>query len=335
MAKRVTIKSIATDLGISHMTVSRALSDNPNVHKDTRDIVRKRAQELGYVRSAAARAMRGDHSPIVGLLVPNITNDFYAHFANKMAETCELHSLQLIIHLTKDDYEAERLAVNRLREIQARAVAMVPAPTPGTTRTADSPGLDVVQLIRQRNIDKGAPAVLVDDIQALRDAVAHLHRQGHDRIAYFGAPEALSSGRGRLAAYRQGLADVGLREDSSLVFTAPPSLEMGEESAHRAINETNATAILCGGFEISNGALKACMELDALNKRVSFVGYGDPDFYSWIDGGLTTIQVPVDELAAKTVELIMDSDAMEREELHQFTARFVPRSNSSRRLPSQ
>ena len=76
VSRRVTIKSIAKDLGISHMTVSRALSNHPNVLQETRDAVQKRARELGYVKSAAAKAMRGDDTRIVGLLLPNILNDF-------------------------------------------------------------------------------------------------------------------------------------------------------------------------------------------------------------------------------------------------------------------
>ena len=128
MSGRVTIKSIAEDLGISHMTVSRALSNHPNVLKETREAVLKRARELGYVKSAAARAMRGDETRIVGLLLPNIVNEFYARFANTMALACEAQSLQLIIHLTGDDPGAEEKALERLHEVQAQGVVMVPSP---------------------------------------------------------------------------------------------------------------------------------------------------------------------------------------------------------------
>ena len=84
MSNRVTIKSIAKDLGISHMTVSRALSDNPKVKAETRTAVILRAQELGYVKSGAAKAMRGDQTTIVGLLLPNLANEFYArHFFSR------------------------------------------------------------------------------------------------------------------------------------------------------------------------------------------------------------------------------------------------------------
>lgn len=328
MSKRVTIKSIAEDLGISHMTVSRALSGNPNVLKATRDTVIRRAQELGYVRSAAASAMRGDLSPIVGLLIPNITNDFYARFANSLAESCEAHGLQLIIHLTKDDFDTERLAMTRLREVQARAVVTVPAPLPdadaGPAEIADH-GIDTVQLIRRRDHDGVLGAVLVDDAGALQDAVLHLHRQGHGRIAYLGAPDTLSSGRERFAAYRAGLRAAGIAEDPALCLLEPPSLEMGDRLARHILDQTDATAILCAGFEISNGALKALIQRDALGARLAFVGYGDPEFYSWIRGGLTTIRVPVDELADCTVDMITGQEPEARGRDHGFAATLLLR----------
>ncbi|MDW4499733.1 LacI family DNA-binding transcriptional regulator [Sulfitobacter sp. D35] len=325
MSRRVTIKSIAEDLGISHMTVSRALSGHPNVQQSTRDAVVRRAEELGYVRSAAASAMRGDPSSIVGLLIPNITNDFYARFANTLAETCEAHGLQLIIHLTKDDYEAERLATLRLREVQARTVVSVPTPLPGTLPTAPESGLDTVQLIRDRPGADPAASVLVDDARALRDAVLHLHRQGHRRIAYLGAPETLSSGRQRLAAYRAGMRDAGLDPDPVLTLLEPPSIAMGDRLTCRLIDHTDASAVLCGGFEISNGALKAAMQREALGSRLAFVGYGDPEFYSWIRGGLTTIEVPVDELAIRTVDVITQPESAPRGQRHSFAAKLKVR----------
>ena len=149
MKTRVTIKSIAKDLGISHMTVSRALSGNPNVHKDTRDRIEKRARELGYVKSAAARAMRGEATQIVGLLLPNLLNEFYAAFANAMALVCEQNGFHLIIHLTNDDIALEGRALDRLREVQAMAVVMVPAPGDGLQQETNLGGMKAIQLIRQ------------------------------------------------------------------------------------------------------------------------------------------------------------------------------------------
>lgn len=307
MSNRVTIKSIARDLGISHMTVSRALSDHPNVQQKTRERVQQRARELGYVRNAAAMAMRGDGTKIVGLLLPNIVNEFYARFADTMAKACKEGGYQLIIHLTDDNIETERQSISRLREVQARAVVMVPAPG-GDGETAESFGsLKVIQLIRHRPLGVPSAAVLINDHDALSEAVVRLAAEGHRRIAYIGATPALSSGWARRRAFLDGLAAAGLTEDPDLQFLDAPSFLEGEKHARRILAENLATAIVCGGFEISNGALSAYMDIDRQGGGgTAFVGYGDPSFYAWVGGGVSSIHVPVEDLAYQSVELLDD-----------------------------
>lgn len=327
LSDRVTIKSIAKDLGISHMTVSRALSDHPNVQKDTRDAVRRRAAELGYVKSAAATAMRGDGTAIVGLLLPNIVNEFYARFANDLAEACEAFSYQLIIHLTNDDVDAEAKALKRLREVQAMAAIMVPAPGAGPSTPVHLSGMNIIQLIRHRPMTGTEHLVLVEDGDAIRDAVVNLFERGHTKIAYIGANSELSSGRGRLKAFRAGLAASNLNEEPGLIKTGNPSFQMGCEYAREILTAGKATAIVCGGFEISNGALNALLESQvAQSGKFGFIGYGDPSFYSWIDGGISTIQIPVLPLAQQALQLLRAGDInQDTPQTHGFEAMLVLR----------
>lgn len=312
LSERVTIKSIAKDLNISHMTVSRALSGNPNVQKETREKIVKRAKELGYVKSAAASAMRGDGTKIVGLLLPNIVNEFYARFANAMAEACETQSLHLIIHLTNDDITQEQRAIERLREVQAMAVVMVPSPSGNASSKIDLAGMKVIQLIRQRADIESGSAILVDDHAAIRNAVLHLAHNGHSAIGYIGASDDLSSGRDRLAAFRAGLEQAGLSEEPSLVQMDTPSFEMGRTSAANLIESGLATGLICGGVEISNGALSTLLDRGIqTGRKLEFVGYGDPTFYSWIGGGITTIRLPLEELTQETVRKLGTDEATE------------------------
>ncbi len=306
MANRVTIKSIALDLGISHMTVSRALANSPNVHPKTRDTVLKRAAELGYVKSSAATAMRGDSTGIVGLLLPNLANEFYAVFANALALLCADQGLHLMIHLTNDDATREHLAILRLREVQASAVVMVPAPGEAADLGHGVDEMQVIHLIRTRDHQAPSAALLVEDRGSIGAAVNHLAKAGHQQIGYIGGHAALSSGRHREAAFRDALARNHLSPNPALIRLDPPSFEMGHAMC-LSILENNAavTALVCGGFEISNGALDACLKRGLkLPEDLAFVGYGDPSFYKWIEGGISSIAVPVDELARKAAALV-------------------------------
>ena len=328
MSDRVTIKSIAKDLGISHMTVSRALSGHPNVQEKTREAVVKRAQELGYVRSAAAKAMRGGGSGIVGLLLPTIINDFYARFANTMAQSCEAEGLQLIIHLTNDDIGQEEQALERLREVEAQAAVMVPAPGAVESERLHLKAMRVIQLVRQVPLETPASAVLVDDGPAIRDAVLHLAKRGHRAIGFIGAGEELSSARVRFAAFREGLAEAGIALRPELHCTGAPTFSMGYGSARKLIRDGIATAVVCGGVEMSNGALSALMEEASAGKeRLAFIGFGDPTFYSWVLGGVSTVRTPVEQLAHHAVELLGRLEANGPPEIIRSPAKLIVRGD--------
>lgn len=327
MSNRVTIKSIARDLGISHMTVSRALSDHPNVRPDTRKAVQDHARKVGYVRNAAAKAMRGDGTKIVGLLLPNIINEFYARFANTLAQSCETLGLHLIIHLTSDDTENELRAFERLHEVQAMSVIHVPAPGAAQNVAAHLSGMNVIQLIREQDMGQPVSSILVEDRAAIRAAVAHLAGLGHRSIGYIGADERLSSGRARRAAFEAGLAAMDLAVDANHVALGAPDFSTGQHNAARLLAHGNVTALVCGGFEVSNGALSVFLEAgqDAMQGR-GFVGYGDPSYYAWLGGGVSTIAMQVDELAKEAARLAALAPADQEITCRAFEASFVSRN---------
>nr|WP_275411543.1 substrate-binding domain-containing protein [Shimia biformata] len=246
--------------------------------------------------------MRGDRTAIVGLLLPNIVNEFYARYANALAVACEEHALHLIIHLTGDDILLERRALQRLVEVQAGAVVMVPAPGDWQFERPLLKSMRVIQLIRHRVLEQPASSVLIDDSTALAHAVGQLAAKNHRKIAYVGGEATLSSGAERLAAFLNGLSQAGLGRDETLEFTDAPSFDLGRSSAKAILDRGDVDAVVCGGFEISNGILSALLEADrSLNSGPEFVGYGDPGHYKWIGGGVSTIGLPVEELAARTL----------------------------------
>lgn len=288
------------------MTVSRALSGSPQVREETRKTIVQRAAELGYVKSAAATAIRGDAAGIIGLLLPTLVNEFYARFADNLAQKCEAAGLQLIIHLTGDHLERERSSLLKLREVQAAAVVMVPVP--GSLAVEENlPGdMQVIQLIRTGTQKSITYSAIVDDRMAIIQAIRGLAEMGHRRIAYLGGSTSLSSGKARLKAFTTGLQAMGIDPLSGLLHTDAPSFSMGYETTLGLIEQNRPTALLCGGFEISNGALNALLDRGLrLPEQISFVGYGDPSYYRWLEGGISTISVPVELLASETAELIV------------------------------
>lgn len=303
---RATIKSIAKDLDISHMTVSRALSDNPNVSAETRALIRAHAKEVGYVKNSAANAMRGDPTAIVGLLLPNIVNEFYARFANSLAILCADRGLDLIIHLTNDDADREHQSLERLQALQASTVILVPAPQPHASAKRFDASMRIIELIRTRQGADVWGKLLINDAPAIQAAVAHLMSIGKQRIAFIGADPSMSSGQGRLDAFETALQAHGLGLDPNLTKTGAPSFVMGHDSMSQLLSlSAPPDALICGGFEISNGALDCCLRNGQhFPQDIAFVGYGDPIGYSWIGNGISTIEISPEALASQASHML-------------------------------
>lgn len=290
------------------MTVSRALSGSEHVNADTRQTVIDHAQSIGYVRSSAASVMRGDPTAIVGLLLPNIINEFYARFANYLGTLCAEAGFDLVIHLTDDDWLQEAKLLIRLQSLQACVVLRVPAP-----RSIDQPvnrvdNLKLINLIRTQDDHESAGSLMIDDSASIKSAVEHLANKGYERIAYIGASEALSSGRNRLQAYTDALGGIGLPVDETLICTGAPGFDMGRDRMKHLLDMPHAPdALVCGGFEISNGALETCLtrQLD-MPERMAFIGYGDPACYRWISGGITTVALSEQQLACEAIRMVRD-----------------------------
>ena len=190
---QTTIKDIADYLGVSHTTVSRALNDKPSISDETKKKVRDATRKLGYIQNVAAKTMRGSRSSVIGLIVPDIENVFYAGVAKTIAQECNNESLQLLLMISEDDPEREYEHIKILREHLAAGVIITPseAMLPESLRLLKN--LPVVQMLRV-NENLGNTRITFDDKKALKLATGHLLELGHSRIAYIGGHRSLSTG---------------------------------------------------------------------------------------------------------------------------------------------
>ncbi|PIB95373.1 hypothetical protein CSW60_22030 [Caulobacter sp. X] len=291
---------------MSHMTVSRALNDHPNVSANVRERVLKLATEAGYVQSASAKSLRGLKSGAVGLLLPNIVNEFYAQFAQAFGDLCAQQRLNLVIHLTGEDEDRERQALTQLRGLHADTAIIVPTVRGhyGLAGPIGS-GMRLLFLTRTPSDAPPAAAVEIDDQGAIAQAVSHLANAGHQEIAFIGPTTALSTGRSRHDAFLRAMHAASLATPPERVIAGPPVYGHGRDAVRTLLaSQARPTAILCGGVEITRGAIEQLLEANiALGDDLAFVGYGDPTIYSWLCGGVSSIALPIDALARSAFDL--------------------------------
>ncbi len=303
MARQMKMKDIAKSLGLSVATVSRALSGSTRISQKTRARVRAVAERNGYVVDLAARTMRSGRSSIVGLLLPDIENDFYSTAAKAIADCCRERGAQLVLAITDDDAELE---LRHLRNLcSARALGVVTIPTV-------SPAAETLRLMRSaphvqfvRNVSSvGSDWFGIDDLQAIRLATRHLIDLGHTRIAYIGSTPSISTGRARLEGFRRTLADAGIAVDEALVRADSCDAEFGYAAMERILSaKVRPTGVVTAGARICVGAYDCVRDRGVeVPRDLSFVGFSDGPMLKWCGKGITTIALPVRDLALATTE---------------------------------
>lgn len=322
--KPATIKDIAAHLGIDPSSVSRALNGHGGVSEETRKRIQKAADELGYVINLSARHMVQKQSMLVGLLVPDIRNEFHSTMASIMAEYSRKLSYQMVLSNTDDDPDVEEHQVRTL--VQARVAGIVITPTPNPTAATKKflQAIPTIQLLRQVKGIAG-DAVCMDDSVGIRAAARHLLALEHTRIGYIGTSSNISVGGARLQGFMQAHEEAGVKVQKSLVVLVQPRSPFGYDAACKILSLTHRpTALIIGSTQLTSGVLKAIAEsgLD-VPRQLSVIGYGDPDWHSLLSPSLTSIRLPVESMAKSAVEKLYsriggkkNPSAQEQEQLH-------------------
>lgn len=302
----VTAREIAKSVGVSVSTVGRALADDPRISEDTKAKVRKAADRAGYAGNIAARIVRGGTSNLIGLLVPEVSNDFYSTIAQALSDGCGRHGYRLVLSLTRDDKEDEVRNIRELVAAQAAGIIIVPTPSPKRASLQLLRQIPHVQLLRRvsglENIWFG-----IDDENSIKEAVAHLAGLGHRRIAYLGGEASLSTGVSRREGFLRGYETLGLDVGQCIVRVGLPTREFGRAALDEIMSlQEPPTAIVSGAFNVTIGIIE-WIETQDWNENVpSLVGFGDPEWFSWWHGGLTTIRPPVENLATSCALWFLD-----------------------------
>jgi DNA-binding LacI/PurR family transcriptional regulator len=300
----VTIQDIARELNISHTTVSRALADSPKISAKTKQRVRNAVERFGYVPSASARMMRGGRSSLVGLIIPDVQNDFYATVAKTVADALAARSMQLLLSVTDDDCDRELRELRAILETRPAGIIIVPTAAPRAETAALLKNVETVQLIRTHS-RLSARAVIVDDHAGTFAATQHLLGYGHKRLAFIGGDKSLTTGRNRLAGFEDALKEHGLEPAAIALGTPRP-----EFARHAVTSMMTAkhrpTGLVLGSAELTLGALQALRTLRLEWPRdVSVVGYHDPAWFELAAAGITTVRLPVQDIAATATSVLL------------------------------
>ena len=300
-----TLKLIAGEVGVSISTVSRALSGYPHVNEDVRQRIRAAASRWNYQPNAVARALRRSESRIVGIVVPDVENEFYATVAAVVQGEFDRQGYGLALRLSRDDSATERLALEELLRHRVDAILHVPAtPNSGRWLRARCGSTPVIE-INRRSSDDQFEAVVADDREGAAHVAAHLLALGHRRVAILAGVAHHSTSRERVQGFCDAYASAGYALQPEAIVHGEYSRDAGYEGTHRLLR-TEPTAVFVAGGRLVLGALVALHELGYVIPRdLSVVGFGNHEWYEVCQPPLTTFALPLREMGLIAAQLVL------------------------------
>jgi DNA-binding LacI/PurR family transcriptional regulator len=306
MNRPVKLKDLAEALGLAVSTVARALAGSPRIGKATTDRVLAEAKRQGYVADQAARAMRQGTASLVGFVAPDLQNEFYATAARAVSMHCQQRGLQLVLAVANDNPESELNHVRSLYSSRVTGIVLIPGVDMLRETHKLLAAVPHVQLVRE-NAALGSDWFGIADEEAMRLGVAHLVDLGHRRIGYIGSSLSISTGAKRLDGFRRALRDLGLDADSAVAEVGGCDAEFGHAAMARILAlRKRPTGIVTAGARIAAGAYACAREQGvAIPDDLSFVGFSDAPAQRWWGDGLTTIGLPVEDIATAAMDCLL------------------------------
>ncbi len=308
LSQGVTLKDVAAHAQVSLATASRALNGGGYIGAQTKQRVEQAVRDLGYKPHAAARSLKLQRTGMIGLIITDIANPFYAQVAAGVLDSAQRLGYHVILSATDENAALEREYLDVLME--TRVDGIVAVPTGHNVRAwqqVRALGIQVVLVDREIADLSGTDVVLVDNVKGAYAGTSHLIAFGHRRIAIMSGPTSTTTGRERLEGYYAALRDAHLPVAQDLVQIGTFKRQSGIEATHALLSlDQPPTAIFASNNVLAESAMFVMRERGlAVSEDISLVMFDDVPWASLTMPALTVVAQPTYRLGVMAVEQLI------------------------------
>lgn len=302
-ASRPTVRDVASLASVSVGTVSNVMTGKAYVSPVTRVRVERAIADLGYVPSAVARGLARGRTDLVGLLIPNVANPFFAELARGVEQVLGTTGASLLLGNSDEDDAKEARFLDRV--LAHRVDGLVVVTTDRNWQRVEAIAREVPVVVADQRLEGwSGDSVLADNELGMAMAVRHLTGLGHRRIGYIGGDERLATARDRRQAFLRATAELVVST------TGPGAGRFTIASGRRQLKTLLAgpeppTAVCAANDLLALGALlEAKKQGIRVPEQLSVIGFDDIIDARLSEPALTTIRQPAQEfgeVAARTL----------------------------------
>ena len=312
-----TLETIAANTGFSKSTISRVLNNkacSSRISKNTVEIILEEAEKCGYSPNLVAKNLRTNRSQMIGLLVPSLSNPYFAEIASVIISESKKFGYTTIVADTMENESVQNSAVTTLLSRSVDGIIIVPCGNdPAYLEQTNSQCVPIV-LVDRYYENSSLPYVVTNNFNGGYMATSLLIKNGHRDIACIQGPANTTPNKKRIEGYLCVLKENGI-EDRAKIVGNEFSIQNGYMETKLLLNnEKRPTAIFALSNTIGLGAIKAIKEAGLkIPDDMSLVSYDNNFYLDYIEPSITRISQMVDEMGKLAAKLLHESISNHRE----------------------
>jgi len=317
--KDATLKQIATQLGVSITTVSKALKNYPDVSPKTKKAVVDLATKLNYTPNSFAVNLRTKESKIIGLIIPTVDYNFFSKVFEGVLKEAEKRKYLVIILRSNEKLEVEKKQIELLLKKRVDGILMSLSNETGDFDHINNILQNKTPLVLFDKIAKlvNCSKVAINDRKAAYDAVTYLIKKGHKKIAHFRGSYMPQNSIDRFLGYKKALEDHNIIYDPSLVYMCDNNtdFEDGYNNAKKiVIDHPDVDAIFAITDLVAVGAIKYLNDVGIkMPDQIAIFGFCNSFMSEIITPKLTTIDQPGFEIGKRAASILFDEIELKRD----------------------
>lgn len=306
----ITIADIAKKLQISPSTVSRALSNHPDISPETKEKVGNLAKELNYFPNSIAQSLQKKSTKTIGVIVPEIKHHFFSSVISGIEDVAYTEGYTIMVCKSNESHEREVINTKALMSNRVAGILVSVSQTIEDSdhlRMLQKQGIPLVLFDRIYE-DIGVSQVVVDDFDGAFKAVEHLIQTGYKKIAHLAGFGSLSIGYDRKRGYLAALNKYNIPVDKDMIVSGGFDEEDGAEGFEKlleigkqpdAIFGVNDPVIVGAYIKIKEKGFK-------IPEDIALVGFSDAPITMYLDPPITTVVQPGYEMGQKAVRILLE-----------------------------
>ncbi len=309
--KAVTLQDIANRLNLSVVTISKALRNHPDISLKTTKLIKKVADEMGYMPNIMARNLSARKSNTLGLVVPKIAHHFFGAIIESIYDLAFQQNYETILTVSQENAEREKKHLLTLLSMKVDGIII--------SVTQETKDLSVFEMIERRGvpiifIDRVPEAVnnnfnivKVDDYNGAYKAIEHAYNLGYRKIAHFGGATNINIGRDRMRGFKDAMNNFGIELNPSWIFEGGYSENSGYEFFMNLYKNNNLPElILAVTYPVALGIYMAAKEVGLeIPKDIDVICFGNAKVQNFLSPPLSCIDQPTDLISKNAIDLIM------------------------------